>query len=83
MVRVTLHVNHPGHAPAVKVDVTLPALPRTGEYIRADPALLLHAGAHAEAELWHVLAIIHEQGAHETQATLHVSPADMRDIRAL
>ncbi len=80
MVRVTLHLNHPGHNLDLTADVTLPALPRTGEYIRAEPELLLRAGAQAEAELWYVVAVVHEHAGHETQATLHVRPADMRDI---
>jgi hypothetical protein len=79
MVRVALHVGHPGNS-STRFEMTLPALPRVGDFIRADEAMLLKAGAHSEAELWSVLAVVHEPPTETIEATLHVVPADMRDI---
>ena len=80
MVRVALQVGHPAYESSRRFEVALPQLPRAGEYIRADEAMLRRAGAHAWANSWSVLAVVHEQPAEGVEATLHVVPADVRDL---
>jgi hypothetical protein len=77
--RVTMHVGHPGYDESPRFDTTLQSLPRVGEFIRAERVGFQHLGR-ADADLWQVLAVVHESPDAEAEATLHVLPADMRDI---
>ncbi len=81
MVRVALQAGLPPcDESSLRFELTLPQLPRAGDYIRADESMLLRAGAHSEAELWSVLAVVHEPPTASVEVTLHVVAADMRDI---
>lgn len=80
MVKVALQVGHPCYESSRRFEVDLPHLPRRGEYIRADEAMLRGAGAHAWADLWSVLAVVHERPGEGVEATLQVAPAAMRDL---
>jgi hypothetical protein len=82
MVRVALQVGHPAYESSRRFEVALPQLPRAGEYIRADEAMLRDAGVDAWASLWNVVAVVHEP-AESVEATLHVVPADMRALFGL
>jgi hypothetical protein len=82
MVRVALQVGHPCYESSRRFEVELPQLPRAGEYIRAEETMLSRAGAQAWADLWNVLAVVHERSAEPVEATLHVAPADARDLLA-
>jgi hypothetical protein len=42
--------------------------------------MLRDAGVQAWASLWNVLAVVHERPAKGVEATLHVVPADVRDL---
>jgi hypothetical protein len=77
MVRVALQVGHPAYESSRRFEVALPQLPRAGEYIRADEPMLRGAGVDAWADLWNVLAVVHERPTEGVEATLHVVPADM------
>jgi hypothetical protein len=80
MVKVALQVGHPCYESSRRFEVTLPQLPRAGEYIRADEAMLHRTGMDAWADLWNVLAVVHERSADSVEATLHVEPAATRDL---
>jgi len=83
MVKVALQVGHPCYESSRRFEVALPQLPRTGEYIRADEGMLRRAGAQAWADLWNVLAVVHERPGESVEATLQVVPAAMRDLFGL
>ena len=42
--------------------------------------MLRRAGAQAWADLWNVLAIVHERPGDDVEVTLQVVPAAMRDL---
>jgi hypothetical protein len=83
MVKVALQVGHPCYESSRRFEVALPHLPRRGEYIRADEAMLRGAGAQAWADLWSVLAVVHERPGESVEATLQVVPAAARDLSEL
>jgi hypothetical protein len=80
MVKVALQVGHPCYESSRRFEVTLAQLPRVGEYIRADEGMLHRTEAHAWADAWNVLAVVHERSADSVEATLHVAPAATRDL---
>jgi hypothetical protein len=83
MVKVALQVGHPCYESSRRFEVALPQLPRRGEYVRADETMLRGAGADAWADLWSVLAVVHERPGESVEATLQVVPAATRDLFAL
>jgi len=80
MVKVALQVGHPSYESSRRFEVELPRLPRSGEYVRAEVGMLRRAGAHSWADLWNVLAVVHERPGEGVEATLHVVPAAVRDL---
>ncbi len=80
MVKVALQVGHPSYESSHRFEAELPHLPRNGEYVRAELGMLRRVGAHAWADLWSVLAVVHERPGDAVEATLHVVPAAMRDL---
>jgi hypothetical protein len=80
MVKVALQVGHPSYESSRRFEAELAHLPRSGEYLRAEEGMLRGAGAHAWADLWSVLAVVHEPPGDGIQATLHVAPAATRDL---
>jgi len=80
MVKVALQVGHPSYESSCRFETELPQLPRSGEYVSAEEGMLRRAGAHAWADLWSVLAVVHERPGDGIEATLHVVPASTRDL---
>ncbi len=79
MVRVNVVVGHPG-LESPEIQVTLPAVPRAGEYIRASDEELALAGVSVEHhDLWEIVAVVHEPTG-PVDATVYVRAASVHEI---